>query len=163
MMLAWFGRFGIIFAIVAPIALIVFCGVYFVSPWISDSPCLCGFYSILDPSPHEMRIIPQWYLLPAYAVLRAVTIDFGFIDTKTLGIVMLCAMFIAPFSLSFFSWSRARASARFSLLALWPILIGLWWIGLQVPTDVLASVSVILIAAYFALFLIVFPLLARKR
>lgn len=166
MALGWLGRLGILLAIVAPIAAIVLCGLHVFVLWTYDPPCICTINDFLDPpsdNPLEMRIVPPTYLLPGYAVLRAVTFDLGPMDTKTLGVVILTGMFLAPFTLTFFNWSKARLPARFSLLALWPILVGLAWIGLQRPTDQLATISLVLIAAYFALFLIVFPLLARSR
>lgn len=165
MSLAWLSRFGVIFAIVAPIATIVCCGVFFV--WNDDHrPCVCAINDVLAPpadNSMDMRILPPWYLAPAYSVLRAVTFEIGPVGTKTLGVLLLAAMLLAPFALSFFNWSKARVSARFSLLALWPILIGLGWIGWQRPTDTLVMISLALIAAYFALFLVVFPLLARPH
>jgi quinol-cytochrome oxidoreductase complex cytochrome b subunit len=164
MSLGWLGRFGVLFAIVAPIAVVVLCGLIFV--WPEGRPCVCTINDVLDPpaaDPMEMRILPPWYLAPAVAVLRAITFDVAPFGTKLLGLLTLVAMLIAPLALSFFNWSKATAPARFSLLALWPILIGLGWIGWQRPTDALAAISLALIGAYFALFLIVFPLLARSR
>lgn len=167
MSFGWLGRFGLLLAIIAPIAIVVLCGLHVWVLWSYDNrPCVCAINDVLDPpaaDPMEMRILPPWYLAPTFGVVRAITFPLGPIDTKTLGVLALVAMLLAPLSLSFFNWSKARAPARFSLIALWPILIGLGWIGWQHPTDTLAAISLALIGAYFALFLIVFPLLARSR
>jgi len=65
-------------------------------------------------SPLEMRIVPVWYTLPLYGILRAATFNIGPLSAKSVGIVLAGAAFLARLSWRF-SIGRARQRGRFWL------------------------------------------------
>jgi ubiquinol-cytochrome c reductase cytochrome b/c1 subunit len=108
----------------------------------------------LQTPPH---IVPEWYFLPFYAILRAIPSKLG-------GVV---AMFASIFVLVFVPWldtSRVR-SARYRPLYrqfFWILLlvcIGLGYLGGQPPEGGYVIAARILTAYYFVHFLVILPLL----
>lgn len=122
-------------------------------------------YIKANPMQTPPHIVPEWYFLPFYAILRAITFDILFIPAKLLGVI---AMFAAVLVLLFLPWldrSPVR-SARFR-----PIYKQVFWLfvadcillgvvgghppeGLWVPLGQAAT------AFYFAFFLVIMPLLS---
>ena len=114
-------------------------------------------YIPANPAVTPTHIVPEWYYLPFYAILRA-------IPNKLLGVV---ALFGSILILAFMPWldtSRVR-SARYRPLYkqffwLWVIgFILLGWLGAKPPEGVYVILARILTIYYFAFFLIVLPLL----
>src|SRR5581483_7122510 len=108
----------------------------------------------LQTPPH---IVPEWYFLPFYAILRA-------IPSKLLGVIALAGSIII---LAFMPWldtSRVR-SARYRPLYrifFWIFVIsaiGLGYLGSQPPEGIYVVLARILAAYYFLHFLVVLPLL----
>jgi quinol-cytochrome oxidoreductase complex cytochrome b subunit len=108
----------------------------------------------LQTPPH---IVPEWYLLPFYAILRA-------IPSKLIGVI---ALFAAIAVLAFLPWldtSRVK-SARFRpayRVFFWLFVaacVGLGYLGSQEPTGGYVIAARILGLYYFAFFLIILPLL----
>jgi ubiquinol-cytochrome c reductase cytochrome b subunit len=79
------------------------------------------------------NIVPEWYLLPVYAILRSATFDLGPVSSKTLGVMLVGAAFAAPFSLALYKWSTLRGRTWMIVLGLFPVLAGLGWCGAQNP------------------------------
>jgi len=121
------------------------------------------------------HIVPEWYFLPFYAILRAFTADvwvvqlvqflsFGIIDAKFFGVL---AMFGAIAVMALVPWLdtssvrsgkyRPRFKAWFWLLCI--TFVVLMWAGAQVPTNLTSWISLIAAAYWFAYFLIILPLL----
>jgi ubiquinol-cytochrome c reductase cytochrome b subunit len=116
-----------------------------------------------DPLVTPEHIVPEWYFLPYYAILRAVP-DIWFIPAKLAGVI---AMFAAPMIWLFLPWldtSKVR-SARFRplyrvffwLLVLDCLVLG--WCGSQLPEGVFLTISRIATIYYFFHFLILLPIL----
>jgi ubiquinol-cytochrome c reductase cytochrome b/c1 subunit len=114
-------------------------------------------YIPANPAVTPSEIVPEWYYLPFYAILRS-------IPNKLLGV---CALFASIAILAFMPWldtSRVR-SARYRPLYrqfFWLFVIasiGLGWLGSKPPEGVYVVMSRILTAYYFGFFLIVLPLL----
>src|SRR5690349_9222335 len=114
-------------------------------------------YIPANPAVTPTHIVPEWYYLPFYAILRA-------IPNKLLGV---SALFGAILILAFMPWldtSRVR-SARYRPLYkqffwLWVagfILLG--WLGSKPPEGLYAISARILTIYYFAFFIIILPLL----
>jgi ubiquinol-cytochrome c reductase cytochrome b subunit len=121
------------------------------------------------------HIVPEWYFLPFYAILRAFTGDvwvvmlvnwvtFGIVDAKFFGVL---AMFGAIAVLALVPWldtSRVRSGkyrpkfkAWFWLLAI--DFVVLMWVG-AMPTDgIYPYISLIAATYWFAYFLVILPLL----
>jgi len=110
------------------------------------------------------KIVPEWYFLPFYAILRAVTFNIGPIDSKLGGVL---AMFGAIAVLFFVPWldtSKVRSAVYrpwykvfFWLFAANALFLG--WLGAK-PADgiyvVLMQISTVI---YFAFFLVAMPVL----
>jgi ubiquinol-cytochrome c reductase cytochrome b subunit len=112
-------------------------------------------YIPANPLQTPAHIVPEWYLLPFYAILRA-------IPNKLLGVV---AMFSAIAVLAFLPWldtSRVR-SATFRPIYrqfFWIFVIcaiGLGYLGSQPPEGGFVVAARILTVYYFAFFLIIMP------
>jgi ubiquinol-cytochrome c reductase cytochrome b/c1 subunit len=116
-----------------------------------------------DPLVTPEHIVPEWYFLPYYAILRAVP-DIWFVPAKLAGVI---AMFAAPMIWLFLPWldtSKVR-SARFRPLYrvfFWLFVLDclvLGWCGSQLPEGVYLTISRIATVYYFFHFLVLMPVL----
>ena len=110
------------------------------------------------------HIVPEWYFLPFYAILRAITFDILFIDSKLGGVL---AMFGAIAVLALVPWldtSRVR-SGRYRPQFKWWFWIFvanffvLMWAGSQPAEGLVPTISLIGTIYWFAYFLVILPLL----
>jgi quinol-cytochrome oxidoreductase complex cytochrome b subunit len=110
-----------------------------------------------NPLATPAHIVPEWYLLPFYAILRA-------IPNKLFGVI---ALFASIAVLAFLPWldtSRVR-SARFRPLYrqfFWILVLvglGLGYLGSQPPEGGYVLAARVLTAYYFIHFLIILPVL----
>ncbi|GHC65590.1 cytochrome b [Limoniibacter endophyticus] len=110
------------------------------------------------------HIVPEWYFLPFYAILRAVTFNIGPIDSKLGGVL---AMFGAIAVLFFVPWldtSKVRSAVYrplykffFWLFAFNALFLG--WLGSRPAEGVYVVLSQASSLFYFAFFLIIMPVL----
>ena len=116
-------------------------------------------YIPADPLVTPAEIVPEWYYLPFYAILRS-------IPNKLLGVI---AMFSSIGVLVFLPWldtSRVRSARyrpRFARF-FWSFVIaciGLGWLGTKPPEGIYVILSRVLTFYYFAFFLLVLPVLGR--
>ncbi len=117
------------------------------------------------------HIVPEWYFLPFYAILRAVDFDINlgiFTITSQLGGVI--AMFASIILLVFLPWldtspvrsSKYRPIYKWFFWAFVITAIGLGWLGSKPPgVEKYVIASKILTAYYFAHILVVLPLVGR--
>ncbi|MGN8115148.1 hypothetical protein [Labrys sp. 22185] len=121
-----------------------------------------GAFSVGKPS--LPSILPQWYVSPAYAVLRCIPDKLG-------GVIAMLAVMLVPILLPWLTSPRYRLPPLRSwfqgaclLFALgW---IGLCWLGRQPPEGVVIWLSQALTTWYFAFFIVVLPIFAiwsRRR
>ena len=75
-------------------------------------------YIPTEPLVTPAHIVPEWYFLPFYAMLRAVTFDFLFIEAKLGGVIVMFASVFILFVLPWLDTSRVR-SARFRPIYKW--------------------------------------------
>jgi ubiquinol-cytochrome c reductase cytochrome b/c1 subunit len=116
-------------------------------------------YIPANPGVTPPHIVPEWYYLPFYAILRS-------IPNKLAGVV---AMFGAIIILAFLPWldSAKTRSTKYRPLAkqfFWifvAVCILLGYLGAQPPEGIYVIAGRILTVCYFAYFLIVLPLLSR--
>ena len=116
-------------------------------------------YVPANPGVTPAHIVPEWYYLPFYAILRS-------IPNKLAGVI---AMFGAIIILAFLPWldnaktrsSKYRPLAKQFFWIFVVVCIGLGYLGAQPPEGIYVIVGRILTVAYFAYFLVVLPLLAR--
>ena len=121
-------------------------------------------YVEANPLVTPPHIVPEWYLMPFYAILRAITFDIWFIPAKLIGVV---AMFASILILLFLPWldtSRVR-SARFRPVYkyfFWVFFmdcIVLGYVGANPPEGYFVPLGQVATAYYFGHFVIVMPLL----
>jgi len=114
---------------------------------------------VANPGVTPAHIVPEWYYLPFYAILRS-------IPNKLIGVL---ALFGAIIVLAFLPWldSARTRSTRYRPLAkqfFWLFVICclvLGWLGGKPPEGIYVVLSRILTFCYFAYFLIVLPVLSR--
>jgi ubiquinol-cytochrome c reductase cytochrome b/c1 subunit len=114
-------------------------------------------YIPANPAVTPAEIVPEWYYLPFYAILRS-------IPDKLLGV---CALFGSIGILAFLPWldTSPVKSGRYRPLFrqfFWLFVIacvGLGWLGTKQPEGIYVILARILTFYYFAFFLIVLPLL----
>ena len=104
-----------------------------------------------------ISIVPEFYLLPFYAILRA-------IPNKLLGVVAMLASILILLLLPFLESSRVRSSAfrpfmRFSFWLFAVNFLLLMWIGSNHPEPPYILLGQLCTVFYFAYFLILVPLL----
>jgi ubiquinol-cytochrome c reductase cytochrome b subunit len=112
---------------------------------------------VANPLVTPAHIVPEWYLLPFYAILRA-------IPNKLVGVV---ALFAAIALLAFLPWldtspvksARYRPLFRFFFWIFVAVGVGLGYLGSQEVTEGATLVARILTLYYFAFFLVILPLL----
>jgi quinol-cytochrome oxidoreductase complex cytochrome b subunit len=142
--------------------LLVYLGFVFFAPNFFGEP---DNYIKANPMQTPPHIVPEWYFLPFYAILRAITFDVWFIPAKLLGVIL---MFAAVLVLLFLPWldrSPVR-SARFRpiykqfywLFAADCVLLGV--VGGHPPEGVWVPIGQAATAFYFAFFLVIMPLLS---
>jgi len=110
-----------------------------------------------NPLATPAHVVPEWYLLPFYAMLRA-------IPNKLMGVIVLFAAIVV---LAFVPWldrspvksGKYRPAYRFFFWVFVVICIGLGYLGSQEPTQGLALIARIFTFGYFAFFLIIMPVL----
>ncbi|MEM8792908.1 MAG: cytochrome b N-terminal domain-containing protein [Pseudomonadota bacterium] len=128
-------------------------------------------YIEANPLATPAHIVPEWYFLPFYAILRAITFDIGIpftgiviIDAKLGGVL---AMFGAIAIMALAPWldtSRTR-SGRYRPMFKWYfwILVAdffvLMWAGSQPAEGLVPLISLLGTIYWFAYFLVVLPLL----
>jgi ubiquinol-cytochrome c reductase cytochrome b/c1 subunit len=111
-----------------------------------------------NPLVTPAHVVPEWYLLPFYAMLRA-------IPNKLMGVIVLVAAIVI---LAFIPWldrspvksAKYRPAYRFFFWVFVAIGIGLGYLGSQEPTEGLALIARVLTFGYFAFFLIIMPILS---
>jgi quinol-cytochrome oxidoreductase complex cytochrome b subunit len=130
-------------------------------------------YTPANPMVTPPHIVPEWYFLPFYAILRAITFD---ITIPFTGIILLpaklggvIAMFGSIALLFVLPWldshpvrsARYRPLFRVALLLLVVAVFALGQAGGRPPEGIWVMVGQIGTAYYFAFFLVILPYLAR--
>jgi ubiquinol-cytochrome c reductase cytochrome b subunit len=145
--------------------LLIFAGFVFFAPNFFGEP---DNYIPANPLATPPHIVPEWYFLPFYAILRAVP-DIWFIDAKLAGVIAMFGSILLLFFLPWLDRSPVR-SARFRPLFkqfFWLLVIDcavLTWVGANTPDATFHGVPFLWIgrvgtAYYFLHFLVIIPLL----
>jgi ubiquinol-cytochrome c reductase cytochrome b subunit len=118
-------------------------------------------YIPADPMVTPASIVPEWYLLPFYAILRS-------IPNKLLGVVAMFGSLLILLILPLTDLSRVRGSTFRPAMKLffWFFVVDfiiLMWIGSQHPTEPYVSIGQVATAFYFAWFLIIVPLIGLSE
>jgi ubiquinol-cytochrome c reductase cytochrome b/c1 subunit len=114
-------------------------------------------YIPANPSQTPTHIVPEWYYLPFYAILRG-------IPNKLLGVIALGASIVVLAFLPWLDTSRVRSANyrplyRQFLFIFFAAVVGLGYLGSQEPTGGYVIAARILTFYYFFFFFVILPLL----
>jgi len=116
-------------------------------------------YIPANPMQTPNHIVPEWYLLPYYAILRSV-------PNKLLGVILAFGSIFLMFLVPWLDTSPVR-SARFRPIYKWVFWLlvidvaALAWVGANPPEGLVVTVGQLATFYYFVHFLILFPLLGK--
>jgi quinol-cytochrome oxidoreductase complex cytochrome b subunit len=101
-------------------------------------------YIPANPLQTPPEIVPEWYLLPFYAILRAFDFNIGPIDSKLAGVLAMFASIGVLFVLPWLDTSKVRSMryrpiARLCFFIFVAVCIGLGWCGGQNPGRILVQ------------------------
>ncbi|MBI3517685.1 MAG: cytochrome b N-terminal domain-containing protein, partial [Proteobacteria bacterium] len=142
--------------------LIVYAAFVFYAPNLLGEP---DNYIPANPLVTPAHIVPEWYFLPFYAILRA-TPDILFIPAKLAGVILMFGSILLLVVLPWLDTSKVR-SARFRPIykhVFWLIVIDsvvLGWCGSQPPEGMALVIGRVATAYYFIHFLIIVPLIGK--
>jgi ubiquinol-cytochrome c reductase cytochrome b/c1 subunit len=159
------------------IYLIIFCFFVFFAPDYMGHP---DNYTPANPMVTPPHIVPEWYFLPYYAMLRAITFNIGIpftdiviIPAKLGGVIVMFGSLILWLVMPWLDWhpirsARFRPQFRIALLALLAVFVFLGYVGSQPADAVLGGVplSYFGLAAtvyYFGFFLVLLPYLSMHE
>ncbi|TCP39789.1 cytochrome b [Rhodovulum marinum] len=132
-------------------------------------------YVMADPLVTPTHIVPEWYFLPFYAILRAFDGDvwlviltdwltFGVVDAKFFGVIAMFGSIIVMALVPWLDTSNVR-SGRYRPMfkvAFWIFVVDffvLMWAGAMPAEGIYPTIALIGSAVWFAYFLIVLPVL----
>ena len=148
--------------------LILFAAVVFYIPNYMGHP---DNYIPADPLATPAHIVPEWYFLPFYAILRAITFDIGIpftdvviIEAKLGGVICMFGSILVLFVLPWLDRSpvksgRFRPIFRIFYLLLMVDVVLLGFAGAKPPEGLWLIIGQTATAYYFVHFLIILPLL----
>ncbi len=132
-------------------------------------------YIEANPLVTPAHIVPEWYFLPFYAILRAFTADVwvvqlanwitgGIINAKFFGVLAMFGSIIVMLLVPWLDTSRVRSGRYRPMFKWWFALlvfdfIVLTWAGAMPPEPPYSTIALIGAAYWFAYFLIILPLL----
>jgi len=110
------------------------------------------------------HIVPEWYFLPFYAMLRAITFDVLFIDSKLGGVTAMFGSLIVLVLVPWLDTSRVRSGRYRPMFKVWFALLVvdfvlLTWCGSQPPEQPFVIISQLGTLYWFAYFLVILPVL----
>ncbi|GLS32550.1 ubiquinol-cytochrome c reductase cytochrome b subunit [Mesorhizobium albiziae] len=148
-------------ALGAVIFLLVFAYFVFYMPNYLGHP---DNYTAADPLKTPAHIVPEWYFLPFYAILRAITFNIGPIDSKLGGVLAMFGSVAVLFLVPWLDTAKVR-SARYRPLyrpLFWLFVanaVFLGWLGSRPAEGAYVTMSQLATLYYFAFFVVAMPLL----
>jgi ubiquinol-cytochrome c reductase cytochrome b subunit len=121
-------------------------------------------YIEANPLATPASIVPEWYYLPFYAILRAITFDIGPISSKLGGVMAMFGSILILFVLPWLDTSKVRsmryrpAAKMFFFIFIAACLV-LGYLGGQPAEGRFVLYAQIATAYYFGFFLLILPLL----
>ncbi|WP_135081224.1 cytochrome b/b6 [Terasakiella sp. SH-1] len=123
-------------------------------------------YIPANPMVTPAHIVPEWYFLPFYAILRAITFDILFIPAKLGGVLAMFASILVWMALPWLDRSKVK-SARFRPVYKWFFwilfadFVFLGWLGQMPAEQPYVWMAQLATLYYFAHFLVVLPMMAK--
>ena len=121
-------------------------------------------YIPANPLVTPQHIVPEWYFLPYYAILRSFTFDILFIEAKLGGVLAMFGSILILFVLPWLDTSRVRSGRfrpifRIFFVVFLAACIGLGYAGSQPAEGWVLRVGQVCTLWYFLHFLVILPLL----
>ena len=121
-------------------------------------------YIEANPLVTPAHIVPEWYFLPFYAMLRAITFNVGPIDSKLGGVLVMFGSIALLFIMPWLDTSKVRSAVYrpWYKLFFWIFVanaIFLGWLGSKPAEGVYTMMAQIATLYYFVFFLIILPVL----
>ncbi len=128
-------------------------------------------YIEAQPLVTPAHIVPEWYYLPFYAILRAITFDIGIpftdivlINSKLGGVIAMFGSLLIFFVVPWLDTSKVRSAAYRPLFKqfFWIFVIvcvGLGWLGSKPAEGIYTTMSQIFTFWYFFHFIVILPVL----
>jgi ubiquinol-cytochrome c reductase cytochrome b subunit len=145
--------------------LIVFSLFLFFGPNLLGHP---DNYIEANPLSTPAHIVPEWYFLPFYAILKAFTGDFLGVPAKLWGVMAMFGSILLLFFLPWIDRSPVRSAHYrptykwfFWVLVLDVLVLG--WLGQAEPTATVVMLSQLCAGYYFAHFLIILPIVSATE
>jgi ubiquinol-cytochrome c reductase cytochrome b subunit len=146
--------------------MIIFAFVVFFAPNFFGEP---DNYIPANPMVTPAHIVPEWYFLPFYAILRSITFNILFIDAKLGGVLAMFGSILILFLLPWLDTSRVR-SGRFRPIfqvfywIFFVVCLLLGWVGGQAADATVMGIPLLRIGQfctfwYFFHFVAILPLL----
>jgi ubiquinol-cytochrome c reductase cytochrome b subunit len=112
------------------------------------------------------HIVPEWYFLPFYAILRAIDFNVFFIDSKLGGVIAFAGSILVLFFVPWLDTSKVRSGTFRPVFKwfYWLFVINfvvLMYLGSVPPEGIYTLIGKLCTAYYFIYFLVVLPLLGR--
>ena len=112
------------------------------------------------------HIVPEWYFLPFYAILKAFTFNFLWIDAKLWGVIAMFASIAVLFFLPWLDSSPVKSSTYRPIYRwfFWVLVIDVFILGFcgmqpaEQPYVIMSQIGAIY---YFAHFLVILPIVSR--
>ncbi len=121
-------------------------------------------YIEANPLVTPSHIVPEWYFLPFYAILRAITFDIGPISSKLGGVLAMFGSIAVLFIMPWLDTSKVRSAVYrpwykvfFWIFVVNSIFLG--WLGAKPAEGVYTFLAQISSLYYFGFFLVILPLL----
>src|SRR5690606_29678073 len=150
-----------LFAIV--VFLIPFAGFVFFAPDFLGHP---ANYIEANSQVTPAHIVPEWYFLPFYAILRAIDFNILFIDSRLGGVIFFAGSILVLFFVPWLDTSKVRSGTFrpmfkpfYWLFILNFLLLG--YLGAAPAEGIYVLLAKFATAYYFGYFLIILPLLGR--
>lgn len=140
--------------------LIVFCAIVFFAPEFGGYFLEHNNFIPANPLQTPDHIAPVWYFTPYYSMLRAVTVNFLWIDAKLWGVILMGASVVIFAFLPWLDKSKVKSVRykgpifKFALGMFVLSFFVLGWLGMKSPTPLYTLLAQIFTVIYFAFFLL---------
>ena len=136
--------------------LLMFCYFIFYNPNILGH---ADNYIEADPMLTPAHIVPEWYLLPFYAILRAV-------PDKLFGVILMFGSIAVLFFLPWLDTMKVKSARYRPLYKIFYLIfiiscLMLGYLGAKAPEGIYLFLSRVTTIYYFAFFLVIMPVLSR--
>lgn len=124
-------------------------------------------YIMADNLVTPAHIVPEWYLLPFYTMLRAIDFNVLFIDSKLAGVIVMGGSLLVLFALPWLDTSKVRSGSFRPMFKVfyWVFVVNfvvLMYLGAQDPSVALFNyMAKAATAYYFLYFLVILPVVSR--